>query len=387
MSNAHLVRTSAGRLTRRLALCALSMLAVGAVAAAHAQAAAPATTDWTSVAANRAAGTLLGTTVTLSGGHVWDVPVSRTDGSWPYFSGPDFMPSLPSTDEIQISGGAAPGYDYTLTFSTPVTDPVIEIGSLASKLEFTNTTGVTKLAGDSGFTTSPSTVTGTPRSTPGPEYVYDASGTIKLAGTYTSIGFKATKLYPGGGEDGILVQVLVAQPTFTDWTAVASNAATGTLLGRTAGLSGTHVFDVPVSRIDGSWPNFSGPDFTPSLAMTDELQIGGGPAPAGHSYTLSFSDWVTDPILQIGSLASKLVFANVGTISKLGTGDSGFTVDAKTVTGTLRNTTPGPEHVYDASGTIKLTGMYRSISFSATKLYSGPGDDGIIVQVGSSPSY
>jgi hypothetical protein len=387
MSNWNVIEAPAARLTRLLALCALTVLAAGAGAAAQAQAATPAATDWTSVAASQAAGTLVGTPVTLSGGHVWDVPVSRTDGSWPYFSGPDFVPSLPSTDELQISGGATP-YTYTLSFGTPVTDPVLEIGSLASKIEFTNATGVTKLGGDSGFTTTTSSVTGTLRSTtPGPEYVYDASGTVKVTGTYTSLTFKATKLYQGGGEDGILVQVVVAQPTFTDWTAVASNAATGSLLGKTVRLAGGHVFDVLGSVTDGSWPYFFGPDFTPSLATSDEIEIGGGPAPGGHAYTLSFSDWVTDPILEIGSLASKLVFTNVGRISKLGAGDLGFTVDANTVTGTLRATTPGPEHVYDASGTIKLTGTYRNIGFSATKLYAGSSDDGIVVQVGSSPGY
>jgi hypothetical protein len=89
------------------------------------------------VSQNTATGTVLGTGVSLSGTHVWNVPVSRVDGSWPYFAGPTFSPALPKSDVIQISG--APGASYTIGFRTaagsPVTvkDPVLHLGSWAPR--------------------------------------------------------------------------------------------------------------------------------------------------------------------------------------------------------------------------------------------------------------
>ena len=53
-------------------------------------------------------------------------------------------------------------------------------------------------------------------------------------------------------------------PQFADWTAISgTTAATGTLLGASISLSGSHVFPTPISVLDGSWPAFDGPDFTP----------------------------------------------------------------------------------------------------------------------------
>jgi uncharacterized protein YkwD len=189
------------------AFCALAAIVAGAGAAAPAQAA-PAATDWTSVSANTASGTVLGTSVSLSGTHVWDVPVSRVDGSWPYFAGPTFSPSLPKSDVIQISG--APGYSYTIRFGARVSDPVLELGSLGSRIDFPAGTPVAKVSGEGGFVVSGSSVSGTPSNTIGSSGNSDASGAIKLTGTYTSLTFKATPNYTGP-EDGILVQ-LVTQP-------------------------------------------------------------------------------------------------------------------------------------------------------------------------------
>ena len=56
----------------------------------------------------------------------------------------------PDTDEIQISG-STPAYSYTLQFGAPVTNPVLELGSLGSRLDFPAGTQITRLSGDSGF--------------------------------------------------------------------------------------------------------------------------------------------------------------------------------------------------------------------------------------------
>jgi hypothetical protein len=361
-------------------LCALAALGAGAGAAAQAQAAepiAPAVTDWTAVSANTASGTLLGTSVSLSGTHVWNTPTSVLDGSWPYFGGPDFSPALPKSDEIQISG--APGYSYTIRFGAPITNPILELGSLGSRINFPSGTHLTRLSGESGFTVAGASVSGTPRNTIDADGLNDASGTIRLSGTYTTISFTTTPNY-SGPEDGILVQLVVAQPEFTDWTAVSSNTAGGTLLGTSVSLSGTHVWNTPTSVLDGSWPYFGGPDFSPALPLSDEIQISGAP---GYSYTIRFGAAITDPILELGSLGSRINFASGTRLTRL-SGESGFTVSGSSVSGTPTNTL-GRNSLNDASGTIKLSGTYTTIGFTTTPNYSGP-EDGILVQLGSVPT-
>ena len=121
-------------------------------------------------------------------------------------------------------------------------------------------------------------------------------------------------------------------PQFADWTDIPSaTTATGTLLGASISLSGSHVFPTPISRLDGTWTFFDGPDFTPPLAKTDLIQIGGLP---GDSYTLQFGAPVKDPVLEIGSLADKIGFPAGTQITKL-SGQDSFTVANNVVTGTL----------------------------------------------------
>jgi hypothetical protein len=391
-----------------LALGSATALALIAGTTAQAQTAptvATAATDWTSVGSNIAQGNLLGTGVRLRGTHVWDTPVSRVDESWTAFAGPasTFSPSLPATDEIQVSGTSSA--EYEIQFLAPVTDPILEIGSLASKLTFTDLSGtlpspiaVTRLSGESqsgvrNFTVSGSSVSGTLNTGIGTSGNSDASGTIKLTGTFTTVKFTATKLYSAPAEDGIILQ-LVTQPRFTDWTSVGSNIAQGNLLGTGVRLRGTHVWDTPVSRVDESWTAFAGPasTFSPSLPATDEIQVSGT---SSAEYEIQFLAPVTDPILEIGSLASKLTFTDLsGTlpspiaVTRLsGESQSGvrnFTVSGSSVSGTL-NTGIGTSGNSDASGTIKLTGTFTTVKFTATKLYSAPAEDGIILQLGSAP--
>jgi hypothetical protein len=58
-------------------------------------------------------------------------------------------------------------------------------------------------------------------------------------------------------------------------------------------LSGRRVWDTPTSRVDGSWPYFAGPAFSPALPASDVIQISGA---TGYSYTIRFGAPVTDPI-------------------------------------------------------------------------------------------
>lgn len=169
-------------------------------------------TDWTAVSGSPAVatGTLHGQAVSLSGTHVFAPPVSVVDGHWTFFAGPDFSPSLASTDVIQV-GASLLTESYTLSFGAPVTDPELEIGSLGSRLEFPAGTVINRLSGQGGFTVSGSTISGAPNSVLGPDGVNDSSGSVQLIGTFTSISFTAT--FSGSTEDGVLLQVGAVAPT------------------------------------------------------------------------------------------------------------------------------------------------------------------------------
>lgn len=369
----HRARFAGALLSLTLAAAGTATLAAAGTAhAANPPPTATAAADWRGVSANTASGSLLGTDVSLSGSHVWGTPSSVTDGSWPNFSGPDFAPALAHSDAIQISG--APGYRYTLQFSAPTTDPILELGSLASRLEFPTGTRVDKLSGQSTLQVNANAVTGQLAGTLGPDGLNDASGTVQLRGTYTAVTFSATALYTGP-EDGIMVQ-LVARPQFTDWTSVAANTAGGSLAGSSVTLSGSQVWGTPSSVLDGSWPYFNGPDFTPGLVRSDALQIAGAP---GNSYTISFGAPTTDPILHVGSLASRLDFPIGTRVEKL-SGQSAFQVNANSVSGQPTSTL-GPDSLSDASGTIRVRGTYTTLRFTTTSLYAGPAD-GIMLQLG-----
>jgi len=156
------------------------------------------------VSGNTAGGTVLRISVSLSGTHVWNVPVSRVDGSWSYLVGPAFSPALPNSDVIQISG--APGAAYTIGFraaaGSPVTvkDPVRHLGSLGSTLNFT-TGAPTRLTSENNFRVVGSQVIGDPSNTIRPSGNSDSSGSIRFAGSYSRLNFTAGPNYTGP-EDG-----------------------------------------------------------------------------------------------------------------------------------------------------------------------------------------
>jgi hypothetical protein len=187
-------------------VCALAAIAYETAAASPSPPVASVAADWTAVSANTATGTLLGARLSLSGTHVWGPPQSTLDGSWTYFASSVFSPSLASSDAIQISGGPDRPFAYDLDFGGPVTDPILEVGSLASRIEFPPGTKVTRLSGDDDFVVSGAAVSGQ-LSSVRPSGLSDSSGTIKLTGTFAKIGFTAKTTYTGSAEDGIVVQL------------------------------------------------------------------------------------------------------------------------------------------------------------------------------------
>ena len=154
-------------------------------------------TDWTAVIDGVAHGTLLGSSVMLSGTIVTAPPNSVVDGSFTAFNRADFTPPLPTTDAIHFIGST--GNSYTLEFGSAVTDPILHLGSLGSTLHFATGTQITEISGDEEFSVLGSDVVGKLQ---GP--TDDANGTVRLSGTFFSITFSTTCLVE---TDGIFLQV------------------------------------------------------------------------------------------------------------------------------------------------------------------------------------
>jgi hypothetical protein len=150
-------------------------------------------TDWTDITNNVASGTVHGTTVSLAGSIISPTPTSRVDGSTTVFSGPDFTPSLPTSDAIHIIAGN--GYAFTLNFGAPVTDPVLHVDSLGSILHFPAGTVMSEVSGSQELQVDDGAILGAVNP--------DASGTVQFYGTFTSLYF--TTSY--AGLDGVNLQV------------------------------------------------------------------------------------------------------------------------------------------------------------------------------------
>lgn len=158
-------------------------------------------TDWTAAdtADDTADGTLGGVAVSLSGS---ELQIGITDGSFGGFAQAFFAPPVPRSDAIAL--GSRPGHAYELRLTSAVTDPILQIASLASRLEFRAETAVVKLAGQDAFAVSGSAVTG---AASGSGENSDANGTVQLKGTFTTIGFTATPTPDAPNGDGFYLQL------------------------------------------------------------------------------------------------------------------------------------------------------------------------------------
>lgn len=156
-------------------------------------------TDWSMVdiVTNVVSGNLGGVTVNFSGSNI-DQGV--TDNSFTGFNSSLFTPPIANSDLVGFLGAPAV-YNYVLTFSAPVENPIFHFYSLASNLTFT-TSNITRLSGDSDFLVIGNVLSGTLNDNPSG---YDANGTIRLDGSFTTISLTAS--YFDGMEDGIIMQL------------------------------------------------------------------------------------------------------------------------------------------------------------------------------------
>jgi hypothetical protein len=157
---------------------------------------APEFADWTAVEGNTVRGTLLGRSVSMSGGTISPLPGSVVDGSSTLFSGPEFTPPLASSDAPELRASDPPS-TFTLALGGPVVDPILHLASLGSTLTFPAGTRLVRRSGDAGFAVSGNVVTDT--------VAEDVEGTVQLAGTMDSISFSAR--YTRAQLDGVTFQV------------------------------------------------------------------------------------------------------------------------------------------------------------------------------------
>jgi hypothetical protein len=158
---------------------------------------------------------------------------------------------------------------------------------------------------------------------------------------------------------------------FTNWQAVDDAFALGQLHGRVVTLAGQLLGAGSV--VDGSFPLFNSPAFSPALPNSDAVNI---VALDGNKFTLVFTAPVKDPVFHFASFGSILSFLNATTVQKL-SGDDTFTVSGATVTGV-------PKAQTDSNGTVRVIGVFRSLVFSATNNFVGGSNaDGIYLQIGA----
>jgi hypothetical protein len=174
-------------------------------------------TDWTTVdTTNRfASGTLGSTSATFT----WD-SAGTVNAFWPSldypggFPHPPFTPALTTSDALEFQGYLSAPH-YTISFGVPVLNPILQLKSLASTLDFGSAT-LTEISSDGLWTVDAHRVVGA-------DGTSDTAGTIQFLGAYSSLSFTASY---SGAYDGIDLQVGA--------TAVPESAASATLLGAAA---------------------------------------------------------------------------------------------------------------------------------------------------------
>lgn len=389
MSRTNVLTISHTRRIAAVALCALAALVAGAGTAARAEAQAIAVkTDWTSVTATEATGTLLGSAVTLRSSAFDLRTASHVGDSSTMFTNAVFTPALPKSDFIYLTGPPAGGSStYTIEVKARIKDPIFHFASLGSEITFPGKT-VTKVSGEPDLYGG-ATVKGTPSNDRLPSGIEDANGTIKVLGTYDKsnpITFTIVQR-PGfqiSGTDGIYLQLLT-QPGCTDWTPPTSVKADGKLFGANLSMSSSS-YDLRIgSKTDPISTIFSRPPFSPLLPKSELLYLSGPPAGGMYRYTIWLTAPVEFPIIQLASLGSKIRFPGATAVTRVSDPDPRFSPEVGAVTGIPSNI-PGTSGIEDANGTVKLTGTYNASNPITLDIVQTPGyplsqKDGIYVQL------
>jgi hypothetical protein len=174
----------------------------------------------------------------------------------------------------------------------------------------------------------------------------------------------------------------LAQPVFIDWTHADSNHVEGmlgdiavTLVCDREGVFDHSILDGTATYFDNTVPHSY---FTPPLALSDVIFAHGYPV-APH-YTLTFSRAVRSPIIHFLSLASTVAFDGVQPI--VVSGQPTLTVSENAVIGHALGPPPAAPF-NDSNGTISLSGVFTSVSFTAAWMLD-EGDE-FDFQIGAEP--
>ena len=190
-------QSDAGTVQREAYFDVLPLPSIGAEAPAPPPGPSVEFVDWTTVQPGSAAGRLSGQLVTLSG-PIEPGTGNYLDGSFTEFNSAAFAPPLAASDAVYIVG--RPDHEYTLTFSSAVTNPVFYLASLGSKITFEDAgIELTRLSGDNGFKVTGNSVMG------GVSGLTDANGVVLISGIFTRLMFSV--FYDGNTPDGIYLQV------------------------------------------------------------------------------------------------------------------------------------------------------------------------------------
>jgi hypothetical protein len=162
---------------------------------------------------------------------------------------------------------------------------------------------------------------------------------------------------------------------FVNWMSADDSVALGQVHGRMVTLVGVLGAG---SVVDGGFPLFYSPAFSPPVYNTDTAYLVGGAAEVadGNAFTIVFGRPVRDLILHLHSLGSTLTFPG-GTPLQWLSGDESFEVSGSTISG-------GGSGSPDADGSAQVLGTVSTLVFSARNNSSGGSIvDGIYLQVGA----
>ncbi len=163
-------------------------------------------TTWTNVdlANDTATGPLGEVTIALSGtgANPGNLTFYETDSN--VFTSGDFSTPAYNVDRLEFGVSPAPAQQFTLSFSSPVSNPIVHLYSTVSVITFTGVVGsITRLPGilgnDNNFSVSGLTVSAG-------DNLNDANGTIRLDGLVSAVTF-TTVLTGPFTVDGITLQV------------------------------------------------------------------------------------------------------------------------------------------------------------------------------------
>lgn len=178
-----------------------------------------------------------------------------------------------------------------------------------------------------------------------------------------------------------LASTTTAHATFTSWTSVdlSGNVAQGSMGPVTVTVSGGDL-----SFFQQASTGFNDPTFCPPLPTADLLELIA--TPTGHTYTITFSKPVHNPILHVRSLASTLTFSGE-TLIKL-CGQQGFSASGNQVSGINCMGGGAPPVDSDYNGTVRVHAWVNQLTFTAVFDASRPdcvgaSVDGFHLQIGA----